>query len=142
MSSIYAALKRKYSEIETAIRDYEARLDKARADLATVSAAMALFAPDGKRMASPHKALQKLFGARELMRLCKSFLALGQPLSTRELAISAMETKGMDTGDLELQTAITRRLSQSLQAQMKRGGLRAIRRPGKAQLWATLPNKS
>jgi hypothetical protein len=137
--SVYSALERKRAQIETAIRDYEARLAKARADLATVDAAMAIFAPDGKRMASPHKALQKLFGSRELMTLCKTSLASEGQLTTRELAIRAMAAKGMDAGDLEMQNAITRRLSQSLQAQMRRGGVKAIRRPGRAQLWEAMP---
>ena len=133
---VYSALRAKQSQIERAIADYESRLAKARADLETVSAAMALFASDGKRLASPHKALQRLFGSRELMALCKSALASEGQLGTRELAVRVMETKGLDTGDLELQTAITKRLAQSLHSQAKRGGLRGIRRPGRAQLWA------
>ena len=134
---VYTALKQRHSEIETAIRDYETRLDKARADLATVAAAMALFAPDGKRLASPHRALQRLFGSRELMALVKGWLASGEPQTTRDLAIRAMAAKGMDAGDIELQNAITRRLAQSLDAQQRRGGIKAIRRPGRAQLWAS-----
>ncbi|HEX4078739.1 MAG TPA: hypothetical protein VHX61_07690 [Rhizomicrobium sp.] len=133
---VFSALEYKRSQIEAAITEYEDRLDRARADLEHVVAAMELFAPDGKRLMEPYRNLPRLFGPREAVNLCKDALAKGGPLPTRELATRVMLIKGMDVGDIELLTAMTRRLAQALYAQSRRKSLKAIKRPGRAQLWA------
>lgn len=135
MFKMHSALKEKHGQITEAIAAYEARIAKARADLEHVEACMAIFAPDGHRAATVSEALRRLFKSRELMAIVTKALAAEGRLSTRELALRAMEAKGMDTGDAELETAITRRLAQILHMQMKRGGIKAIRRKGLAQLW-------
>ncbi len=116
-------LESKRTEIRNAIAEYERLLAQARADLAHVTACIRLFdTSDTTPCRIPAYAdLHRLFRHRELGALCHQALAKNGPQDTRELALYAMETKGLDTGDEALAKAVTYRVIQTLRMQAKRG---------------------
>lgn len=115
-------LRSKRVEIEAAIVNYEARLTQARADLAHITAAIAIFEASGD-----HKAMQayvdihRLWKRGELMNLCKGFLESEGPLSTRDLAQRAMKASGLDATDKVLAKSVGFRIVQAMRAQHLRG---------------------
>lgn len=116
-------LETKRTEIRNTIAEYERRLAQARADLAHVTACIRLFdTSDTTPCRIPAYAdIHRLFKHRELGRLCHEALAKKGPQDTRELALYAMEVKGLDTGDAALAKAVTFRVIQTLRMQAKRG---------------------
>lgn len=134
-------LESKRTEIRNAIADYERRLAQARADLASVTACIRLFdTSDTTPCRIPAYAdIHRLFKHRELGGLCHQALAKKGPQDTRELALFAMEAKGLDTGDTALVAGVTSRVIHALRMQHKRGKLtKQGKRDGRI-VWA-LPN--
>lgn len=72
-STTIATLKRKRDEIARSILAYEKRLDRARADLAHINAAITIFAASGERQVlPPYVDTHRLFARGEAMTLCKA----------------------------------------------------------------------
>jgi hypothetical protein len=79
-------LHRNREEIKRAIRNYEKRLDRARADLAHLTAAIAIFeARSGDEFLPAYSDLHRLFRYAEGIKLCSGG-ARDRPKTTRELA--------------------------------------------------------
>lgn len=131
-------LEAKRTEIRNAIAEYERRLAQARADLAHVTACIRLFdTSDTTPCRIPAYAdIHRLFKHRELGNLCREALAKSGPQDTRELALYAMQAKGLDTGDSALAKAITFRVIQTLRMQAKRGKVLDQGKRGGRIVWA------
>ena len=79
-------LRRKRDEIRRAIRNYEHKLDQAKADLAHIAAAISIFEAKGGDTELPAYAdIQRLFRYAEGIELARETLADG-PKTTREIA--------------------------------------------------------
>jgi len=119
-------LRHKQREIENAIAGYEKRLQQARADLAAINAAIAIFEATGERDGlTPYTDVYRLFARGEQWRICKQALADG-PKDTRELALAVMAAKGLDLRDMEIAKSITARLIHALRMQAKRGNVETV----------------
>jgi len=94
-------LRRKRDEIRRAIRNYERKLDQARANLTHLIAAIAIFEAKGGDDSLPAYAdLHRLFRYGEAFKFCQQALASGSK-TTRELAVYVYvaNAKGLDGGD-------------------------------------------
>jgi hypothetical protein len=116
-------LEKRAAEIKRAITDYERYLGQARADLASVTATIALFkeGTTNQRLV-PYERWARLFRAGEVAIITFDVLKDG-PLDTRQLAVKIMERKGLDTGDKVLVKVITNRLIHTLGPLCRRGKL-------------------
>jgi hypothetical protein len=93
-------LRSKRAEIIAAIANYEKKLAQARADLAQITAAIAIFEASGEIEGTPpYVDIHRCFKRGEAMTLCKEALAAHGPLNTRQLALKVMGAKGLDVGD-------------------------------------------
>jgi hypothetical protein len=120
-STTVATLTNKRNEIERAITKYEKALAQARADLAHINAAIAIFDASGERTEiAPYVDVHRLLARGEAMTLCKQALADG-PMNTRQLALYVMDAKGMDTTDRVLAKSVASRLIHALRQQWRRG---------------------
>lgn len=83
-------LQTKRDLIAAAIENYEKRLSQARADLAHVSAVIAIFEASGDTEAmAPDK-------RGKATMLCKEALAANGPMTTRALALAVLKGKGLE----------------------------------------------
>ena len=99
-------LRKKRGEIARSIDDYEARLAQAKADLAHMDAAIAIFATgDGQKPVLPMWNIHRLFKRGEPGR-DQPGNPKGRPRNTRELPQAVMAAKGLDTGDRVLAKAV------------------------------------
>lgn len=131
-------LRSKRSEILASITLYEKRLAQARADLAHVTACIAIFEASGdKEEASSYVDTHRLFARGEIIALCKQALASG-PKTTKELALYVMAAKGLDVGDKVLAHAMAQRMIHALRMQGKRGLLSAKGKVKGATVWALM----
>jgi hypothetical protein len=122
------SLQVKKAEIEWAVNAYEKNLHQARADLAHVTAALAIFEATGDRKATTAYAnFNGIWKPRELLGLCMRFLESEGPLSTRELAQRVLTASGMDAADKVLAHTVACKIIYIMRAQEKR---RAIGRAG------------
>lgn len=107
MADTYAhhALQAKAIELEGMIRTYEAGLQKARRDLATINAAIVIL---GKGAGLPNNyvpgaSVRHLFRKDEAWIVCRDALrAASDGLNTRELATLCLQSKGFDVNDVAL----------------------------------------
>jgi hypothetical protein len=128
-------LCRKRDEIARSIDDYEARLAQARADLAHMDAAIAIFATsDGALPIRPYVDVYRLFKRGEMAAICREALKHG-PHNTRELALAVMAAKGIDTGDTVLAKALGHRLIHVLRLQARSGKIVGVGRHKAARVW-------
>ena len=75
-------LRTKRDSIAAAIENYEKRLSQARADLAHVSAVIALFEASGEtETMAPYVDTHRLFRRGEAMMLCKEAMAANGPMT-------------------------------------------------------------
>jgi hypothetical protein len=96
-------LRSKRAEIIAAIANYEKKLAQARADLAHITAAIAIFEASGDRGdIPPYVDINRCLKRGEAMAICKEALAAHGPLNTRQLALKIMAAKRLDTGEGEL----------------------------------------
>ena len=103
-------LRRKRDEIRRTIREYERKLDQARADLAHIAAAISIFEAKGQNTELPAYAdIQRLFRYAEGIKLAKAALASG-PKTTRELAAYIAHAKGLDARDAIMRKVIYRKI--------------------------------
>ncbi len=116
-------LRRKRDEIRRAIRNYEKKLDQARADLAHLAAAIAIFEAKGQNTELPAYAdIQNLFRYAEGIKLSREALASG-PKTTRELAAFIAKAKGLDARDHIMNKVICRKIIHMLRRQAQQGNL-------------------
>ena len=132
-------LRSKRAEILASITQYEKRIAQARADLAHVSACIAIFEASGEpEEISSYVDTHRLFARGEMMALCREALASG-PKTTKELALHVMAAKGMDTGDKVLAHALAQRMIHALRQQWRRGGLADAGKEKGVRVW-TIPS--
>lgn len=136
-------LEAKRTEIRNAIAEYERLLAQARADLSHVTACIRLFdmSETTPCRIPAYADVHRLFKHRELGGLCAQALAKNGPQDTRELALYAMQAKGLDTGDGPLASAIAFRVVQALRMQEKRGKITGAGKRNGRRVWA-LPKES
>ena len=117
-------LRRKRDEIRRTIRDYERKLDQARADMAAIAAAIAIFEGDkGKNTELPAYAdIQRLFRYAEGIKLAREALA-GGPRTTREIAAYIATAKGLDARDAVMRKVICRKIIHPPRRQQQQGKL-------------------
>ena len=129
-------LRSKRAEISASIVLYERRVAQARADLAHVTACIAIFeaSGDGEELSS-YVDTHRMFARGEMIRLCKEALASG-PRTTKELALHVMAAKGLDTGDKVLAHAMAQRMIHALRQQWRRGLLQDGGKVKGARVWA------
>jgi hypothetical protein len=128
-------LRNKRDEIARTIDDYETRLAQAKADLAHMDAAIAIFATgDGQKPVRPYVDIHRLFKRGELAAISREALKDG-PRNTRELALAVMTAKGLDGGDKVLAKAVAYRLIHVLRIQARNGKIVGIGRQKAARIW-------
>ena len=129
-------LRSKRDEILASIKLYEKRTAQARADLAHVTACIAIFEASGEGEGlSSYVDTHRLFARGEMIALCKEALASG-PRTTKELALYVMGRKGLDTGDKVLAHALASRMIHALRQQWRRGALIGDGKVKGARVWA------
>lgn len=127
-------LRNKRDEIARSIDDYMARLEQARADLAHIDAAIAIFASDDSETVRPYVDIHRLFKRGELAAISRETLRDG-PRNTRELAQAVMAAKGLDTGDKVLAKAVAVRLIHVLRINARNGKIVGVGRQKAARVW-------
>lgn len=129
-------LRSKRSEIARAIDDYEKRLAQARADLAHIDAAIAIFAAggDGNVIVQPYIDIHRLFKRGEMVAICREALKTG-PKNTRELSALILEAKGLAAGDRVLAKVVSYKLIHALRIQARMGKIVGIGRYKAARVW-------
>lgn len=129
-------LRRKRDQIRRAIRDYEKRLDQARADLAHIAAAIAIFeGHKGQNTELPAYAdIKRLFRYGEGTGLFRQALESG-PKTTRELASFIIRAKGLDTRDSVLGKVICRHIIHQLRRLHQQGNLLIVGKKQAAIIW-------
>ncbi|MGC1779062.1 MAG: hypothetical protein WBB34_14040 [Xanthobacteraceae bacterium] len=133
-------LRNKRNDIARSIDEYEKRLAQARADLAHIDAAIAIFAISGDAIAiTPYVDIHRLFKRGEMVAICREALKTG-PKNTRELSALILEAKGLSAGDKVLAKAISYRLIHALRIQARTGKLVGIGRYKAARVWR-LPDR-
>lgn len=128
-------LRRKRDQIRRTIRDYERSLDQARADLAHIAAAIAIF--EGKNSGTVLPAytdMQRVFRRAECIQLYHEALASG-PKTTRELATYIAQAKGLDARDHVMNKVICRKIIHMLRRQAQQGKLTIAGRKQAALIW-------
>ena len=111
MADTYAhhALQAKVAELEGLIRTYEAGLEKARRDLATINAAIVILG-SGAGLPNnyvPGASVRHLFRKDEAWIVCREALrAAPDSLNTRELATLCLASKDFDVNDAALRTGM------------------------------------
>jgi hypothetical protein len=133
-------LRRKRDEISASIRLYERQLGQARADLASVTAAIKIFEASGDpRDMTRYVDTHRLFRYGEMWTLCRAALAKNGPMTTRELALHVMKAKGFDIGDRVLAKGIGYRLIQALSNHKDRRRLEMIGKRHGVCVWRLPP---
>jgi len=113
-SHVVSGLKAKRDEIKRAILDHEQKIKTARADLATLNEALAIF---GEFSGNPKKYFERrqLFERGELMRIIMdAFRDAPDGLTTRELTEIAMEAKSFDLEDDKLFARVSHSVGNAL----------------------------
>lgn len=128
-------LRSKRDEVLRSIRLYERQLEQARADLAHITAAIAIFEASGDRKGmAAYVDVHRLFRRGEPLALCKVALAKG-PMTTRQLALCVMTAKGLNCADKVLTRKITNKLVHALQMQANRHALIHEKRAHNISFW-------
>ncbi|HKI60721.1 MAG TPA: hypothetical protein VKA31_00360 [Mariprofundaceae bacterium] len=134
-SHVVSGLKSKRDEIKRAILDYEQKIKTARADLATLNEALAIF---GEFSGNPKKYFERrqLFERGELMRIIMdAFRDAPDGLTTRELTEIAMEAKGFDLDDDKLFARVTHSVGNALAGYKRAKQIRADGVRQGVQVW-------
>jgi hypothetical protein len=128
-------LRRKRDEIARSIDSYEKKLAQARADLAHMDAAIAIFATCGDAIAvTPYVDIRRLFKRGEMAAISREALKTG-PKNTRQLSALILEAKGLDAGDKVLAKAVSYRLIHALRIQARIGKIVGMGREKAARVW-------
>ncbi len=130
-------LTSKRDQIEPAIVDYERQLAQARADLAHINAAIAIFAATGDREdMQAYVDIHRIWKRGELITLCKRFLESEGPLDTPQLAARAVKASGLPDGDKVLLKTVTLKIVQAMRQQHLRGTIRDKGKRAGRRVWA------
>ncbi|HZS64244.1 MAG TPA: hypothetical protein VFA53_07090 [Xanthobacteraceae bacterium] len=134
-------LRSKRDEIAGAVAKYEGLLGQARADLAHIEAAIAIFEASGDPKGFPaYVDVQHLFKRGEQTRLCLAALVDG-PLTTRQLALYIMKAKGLNQADKVLAKSIGSRLIHALRLLRRQRRVVTTGRVKAALIWELPPEK-
>jgi hypothetical protein len=115
-------LRAKADEIRNAIIHYERKLTQAKADMAHVIAAIAIFEASGDRDGIPkYVDVNRLFKNGEIWGVCKAALAADGPLDTRALGLRVMKSRGLNAVDGVLAVSVNLRVVHALRLQEQRG---------------------
>jgi hypothetical protein len=134
-SHVVSGLKAKRDEIKRGILDQERKIKAARADLATINEALAIF---GESSGEPRTYFQRdqIFDRGDLPRIIFDALrAATRPLSTVELATIVMKAKGFDTEDHDRATRVSHGVGMALNRYRKNGQVVADGFDGKVRVW-------
>lgn len=130
-------LRTKRVEIEKSIVGYEARIKQARADLAHITAAIAIFEASGDPAdMQAYVDIHRIWKRGELIRLCKGFLESEGPLNTRQLTERAMKATGLEAGDKVLAKTVALKIVQAMRQQHMRGKIGDAGKHRGARIWA------
>lgn len=130
-------LQYKRDQIEAAIRNYERKLEQARADLVAVAAAIRVFENSGKTLEiNGYADLHRLFRRRESTKMAFEALKQFGPLTTMQLARIIAARKGLDTRDAVLIKSIALRLVHALAVLCKQGRIADGGRVKNHRIWA------
>ena len=131
------SLKVKRAQVEAAIASFEEKLAQARADLAHLTGAIAIFEASGDRAAmTAYANFSHIWKPRELPAVCKAILKKHGPMTTRDIAVRAIAAKEMDTSDPALVTAITNKLVYVVRMLQGQGRVRRVGRKDCVFVWA------
>lgn len=134
-------LRYKRDEIRRAIRDYEKKLDQAKADLAHIAAAIAIFeGKNGGTVLPAYADIQHLLRYAEGLKLCREALASG-PKTTRELASYIINAKGLDARDHVMNKVMCRKIIHMLRRQAQQGKPQIDGKRQAAIIWALPPSE-
>lgn len=134
-SQTVVILRNKRDDIALAITTYERELERARADFAHITAALAIFdAGDQPGSQRPYTHLVRGFRYGELAALCRAAIADG-PLSTPEIAKYVMAEKGMDAGNRVLARSIGFSVLQSMRGMARRQIVRKLHQSRGRCVW-------
>ena len=134
-SQTVVILRNKRDDIALAITTYERELERARADFAHITAALAIFdAGDQPGSQRPYTHLVRGVRYGELAALCRAALADG-PLSTPEIAKYVMAEKGMDAGNRVLARSIGFSVLQSMRGMARRQIVRKLHQSRGRCVW-------
>jgi hypothetical protein len=121
---------------------HQARADKARKDIATVEAALALW-EEGKFVRSVRRSYRENPGPfkwRELPRIVLDMLqASPQPLTTSALQAHIAEMKGLTLDTPAERKAFSRRVTGALNDKRRQGVIRSIGKTFGQHQWAIVP---
>ncbi len=128
-------LRTKRDAIERAIISYETRLAQAKADLAHINAALAIF--EGASEPGGHKVyvnIERLFGYGEIATLSAAALTAGD-MTTPQVTQRIMAAKGMDTGDKVLAKRLCLTVVQSLRGLARRRRVQMVQKVQGVCIW-------
>ncbi|MGB9025602.1 MAG: hypothetical protein WCC40_06530 [Rhodomicrobium sp.] len=130
-------MRSKRGELQRTIRSYEGRLKKAKADLASISAALRVF---GEEAEEPLFKKQSLFPVRHLPRLIFDALRRrNDGLDTGEIVEAVMLASGMDAGDRTLRKRVFHSVSNTLLYQAKKQQVTPGEFRGRLRVWRLAP---
>lgn len=130
-------LRSKREEIERSIVGYEHRLAQARADLAHITAAIAIFEATGSPAdMQAYVDIHRIWKRGELIRLCKGFLEAEGPLTTSELAERAMKASGLEPADKVLAKTVILKIVQAMRQQELRERVKGVGKRRGVRVWA------
>ena len=132
--NVIKTLTAKRDAIEARLEGYRAEIRRCEADLAVVTATLAIFQREGDYR--PGMSLSRLFRRGEAFKVvCAALKAAGKPLDTRELARALAEHKGLDTADRVLMKALAATLIHTLTHREKRGHIQRMGKRDGVVLW-------
>jgi hypothetical protein len=136
---VVAGLIEKRRELAGIIDELQRQLDQHRADLTHIDGVLRVLATDfNPETIRPKRAYRRnrYFARNELSRLCLGVLrtAVGEPLSTGDIAGRVIATKGFDVGDAILRAAIRDQVCSAVN-RLRRNGLIENVGAGRASKW-------
>jgi hypothetical protein len=132
---VITTLNSKRKEIEAYIAGLERDLEQARQDLSAIHAAVAVFSGEGP-LPKSYMNLSGVFPRGVLPKLCQGALeAASGPLSTRELALSAIKAKGLDESDRRLRKAVAYKVVQIMRRMERERRVARLGKEGLAIVW-------
>lgn len=134
---IINTLEAKRQHLEDHVCWLEKALEQARSDLSHIAAVVRLYeAPEAGEAFPTHMNLNRLFARGELPKLCNDALeAAHGGLSTRQLALIVIESKGLDARDRHLRTSVAYRIVQVMRRQEKQRRVKRIGKRDGAIVW-------
>jgi hypothetical protein len=112
---ILTTLCSKHEEIDAAIAAFEAKLETARRDLASLNRALALFEMGlGDGLIAPYFELGRLWKPGEIARVCVAALEREGSLDTEQMAQRVGAARGLDLADERIRKLLVYRVARAL----------------------------